>query len=190
MDAAKRNYAFVLGWFGGPWTDGDYDPIVKETLGSLLDNYTFTPEQKKLIKGSCDFYAIDGYTGYLATEVSGGAEACRRNTSNSNFPECAGSTSVGADGFPLGPSGDNDVSWLYSTPGAIRKFLNVITRELYPTIPDIVVSEFGFAEPFEGHQNSLSTILWDLRRADYYQSFLDNILAAKVSDGKYTPFCE
>jgi beta-glucosidase len=46
-----------------------------------------------------------------------------------------------------------------------------------------VVSEFGFAEPFEGEQTSLSTILWDLRRADYYQGFLDNILAARVQDG-------
>jgi len=92
------------------------------------------------------------------------------------------------DGFPLGPSADNDVSWLYSTPGAIRKFLNVITKDLFPSIKDIVVSEFGFAEPFEGDQTSLSTILWDLRRADYYQSFLDNILLAKTVDGLLPSF--
>jgi hypothetical protein len=124
--------------------------MVKSTLGPLLENYTFTQAQKDMIKGSCDFYAIDGYTGYLATEVSGGSAACAANSSDSNFPECAGSSSVGPDGFPLGPSGDNDVSWLYSTPNAIRQFLNVITKELFPTIGDIVVSEFGFAEPFEG----------------------------------------
>ena len=55
----NRNYAFVLGWFGGCWTDGDYPAIVKDTLGSLLDNYIFTQEEKDMIKGSCDFYAID-----------------------------------------------------------------------------------------------------------------------------------
>lgn len=71
---------------------------------------------------------------------------------------------------------------LYSTPTAIRKFLKTLTKDLFPSIPDIVVSEFGFAEPFEGDQDSLATILWDLCRADYYQSFLDNILAAKVVD--------
>jgi len=183
-----RQYAFVLGWFGGPWTDGDYDPIVRSTLGPLLANYTFTQEQKDLIKGSCDFFAIDGYTGYLATAIDGGSAACAANSSNGNFPECAGSSSVGPDGFPLGPSADNDVSWLYSTPGAIRKFLNVITKDLFPSIKDIVVSEFGFAEPFEGDQTSLSTILWDLRRADYYQSFLDNILLAKTVDGLLPSF--
>lgn len=70
-----------------------------------------------------------------------------------------------------------------STPSAIRKFLYTITKELFPSIPDIYVSEFGFAEPFEGLNDDLGTILWDLRRADYYQSFLDNILAARVFDG-------
>jgi hypothetical protein len=32
------------------------------------------------------------------------------------------------------------VSWLYSTPTAIRDFLNVLTKDLFPSIPDIVVS--------------------------------------------------
>jgi hypothetical protein len=105
---------------------------VKATLGSLLDNYTFTAEQKAMIQGSCDFYAIDGYTGYPATEIAGGSAACAANSSNGNFPECAGSSSVAADGFPLGPSADNDVSWLYSTPTAIRDFLNVLTKDLFP----------------------------------------------------------
>lgn len=183
IDAMNRNYAFVLGWFGGCWTDGDYPPIVKDTLGSMLDNYTFTQEEKDMIKGSCDFYAIDAYTGYLATALPNGSASCAANSSDPNFPECAGSSSVAADGFPLGPPADNGVAWLYSTPVAIRRFLSVITKDLFPNVTDIVVSEFGFAEPFEGDQTSLSTILWDLRRADYYQSFLDNILAAKVLDG-------
>jgi len=136
-----------------------------------------------MIKGSCDFYAIDGYTGYLSSAISGGSAACASNASNPNFPVCAGSSSQFPDGFPVGPAADNGVSWLFSTPYTIRKFLGVITKTLFPSIPDIVVSEFGFAEPFAGEQNSLSTILWDLYRADYYQSFLDNILAAKMVDG-------
>jgi beta-glucosidase/6-phospho-beta-glucosidase/beta-galactosidase len=46
-----------IGWFGGPWTDGDYPQSLKETLGYLLP--ALTHEEKELIKGSCDFYAID-----------------------------------------------------------------------------------------------------------------------------------
>lgn len=186
IDAVARQYEFILGWFGGCWRDGDYSPMLKATLGSMLPN--FTQAEKDMIKGSCDFYAIDGYTGYVAYGVKGGSAACAANSSAPGFPECAGSSSVGPDGFPLGPAGDNGVNWLWSTPVAIRNFLGVITKELFPTIPDIVVSEFGFAEPFEGQQTSLPTILWDLRRADYYQGFLDNILAAKVEDGTFSHF--
>jgi len=75
------------------------------------------------------------------------------------------------------------VSWLWSTHVAIRRFLGVITKELFPTIADIIVSEFGFAEPLEDEQTSFPAILWDLKRADYYQGFLDNILAARAEDG-------
>lgn len=181
IDARARNYEFVLGWFGGCWRDGDYSPMLKETLGNMLPE--FTAEELELIKGSCDFFAIDPYTGYLATSIEGGSAACASKSSHPDFPECAGSSSLAADGFPLGPAADNDVSWLYSTPIAVRRFLSVITKELFPAVGDIVVSEFGFAEPFEGDQSSLSTILWDLRRADYYQSYLDNILASIVEDG-------
>jgi hypothetical protein len=157
--------------------------MLKDTLGDMLP--VFTDEEKELVKGSCDFFAIDGYTGYYASGIEGGSAACAANSSNGNFPECAGSSSLGPDGFPVGPSADNDVSWLYSTPVAIRRFLNVITKELFPSVVDVVVSEFGFAEPFEGDQSSLGTILWDLRRADYIQGFLDNILAARNVDGKF-----
>jgi hypothetical protein len=156
--------------------------MLKETLGDLLPK--FTQEEKDLIKGSCDFFAIDGYTGFLASGIEGGSAACAANSSNPAYPECAGSSSLAADGFPLGPNADYGVSWLFSTPVAMRRFLNVITKDLFPTVPDIVVSEFGFAEPREGEETSLSNILWDLRRADYYQSFLDNILAALVEDSK------
>ena len=69
----------------------------------------------------------------------------------------------------------------------IRTFLNVITKDLFPSVPDVVVSEFGFAEPGEGDLTALSTILWDARRTDYYQGFLDNILAAKTVDGPSFP---
>ncbi|TVY91905.1 Beta-glucosidase 1A [Lachnellula willkommii] len=180
VDAVARQYEFALGWFNGCWRDGDYSDMLKETLGDLLP--TFTQEEKDLIKGSCDFFAIDAYTGHLGTGIEGGAAACAADPSHSNYPECAGSSNLAADGFPLGPNADYAMSWLFSTPVAMRRFLNVITKELFPAVPDIVVSEFGFAEPREGEETSLSNILWDLRRADYYQGFLDNILAAIVED--------
>lgn len=46
-----------------------------------------------------------------------------------------------------------------------------------------MVTEFGFSDPAETKFTTKGQILWDLRRADYIQSFLDNILAASVLDG-------
>ncbi|CAG8973175.1 hypothetical protein HYALB_00008767 [Hymenoscyphus albidus] len=180
-EAVARNYEFALGWFNGCWRDGDYSPMLKETLGDLLPE--FTQEEKEMIKGSCDFFAIDPYTSFLATPVSNSVAACMANRKDPNFPECAGSSSLAADGFPLGPSADNEMGWLYSTPTGVRKFLNTITKDLFPTVGDVVVSEFGFAEPFEGVQTKIANIVWDLRRADYYRGFLDNILLARNIDG-------
>lgn len=182
--AVQRNYDFSLGWFNhGPWNDGDYPTSVKNTPGGLLPS--LTDDQKALIKGSCDFFAIDGYTSYYAAEVEGGLQACLANSSesNSNFPECAGSVSTAPDGFPIGPAADPGTDWLYDAPLGVRRFLSKITRDLFPAVPDIMVSEFGFSEPFEGQFTTVSQILWDLRRADYIQSFLDNILASIRVDG-------
>jgi WD repeat-containing protein 26 len=176
LDATIRNFDFVLGWFGGPWRDGDYPANLKNTLGDLLPQ--FTASEKEMIKGSCDFFALDGYTAFTSYALPDQA-ACVANRSDSRFPECAGSTSSdGHTGFPLGPAADQGASWLYDSPLGIRKFLSFLTKQYFPSIPDIVVSEFGFAEPFESQLTSPNTILWDLRRADYYQGFLDNILAS------------
>lgn len=75
------------------------------------------------------------------------------------------------------------MSWFYSAPSGVRRFLKHITTVLFPSIPSIVVSEFGFAEPFESQWDSLNPILWDIRRADYFQNYLDNILLAIHVDG-------
>ena len=40
------------------WRLGDYPDSLRQTLGDILP--TFTEEEKVLVKGSCDFFAIDG----------------------------------------------------------------------------------------------------------------------------------
>ncbi|KAF2646639.1 WD repeat-containing protein 26 [Massarina eburnea CBS 473.64] len=176
----QRNFDFSIGWFGGPWSDGDYPQTLKDTLGDLLPE--FTQEEKDEIKGSCDFYAIDAYSSFSAYEISGGVESCASNRSAPGFPECAGSNSLSPIGFPLGPAADPTMDWLYSAPSGIRKFLKHITTVLFPSVPDIVVTEFGFSEPFEGQWTKLGPALWDLRRADYFQQYLDQILLSITED--------
>jgi len=125
---------------------------------------------------------MDGYTSYKATGIPGGVEKCVK-TKGSGYPECAGSTQINDDGFPVGPSADPGASWLVNTPSGLRRLLKTLVTDLFPSIPDVVVSEFGFAEPFESEWTSLAPALWDLKRADYIQGYLDNILLSIHADG-------
>ncbi|KAF2154670.1 glycoside hydrolase family 1 protein [Myriangium duriaei CBS 260.36] len=180
-EATLRQYDYSLGWFNAPiWNGGDYPASLRNSLGDLLPN--FTAEEKDMVQNSCDYFAIDGYTSYFVS-AGGDFEACTKDRSHSGFPECGNPLPINRNGFPEGPAGDSGSIWLYSAPNGIRSFLNTIKKQLFPTVPSILVSEFGFSEPFESDFSPSTLALWDLRRADYYQSYLDNILAARVYDG-------
>jgi beta-glucosidase/6-phospho-beta-glucosidase/beta-galactosidase len=184
-EAVGRVNDYNMGWFGQCWRDdGDYPETLKSTLEPFDLLPKFTQAQKDKLKGSCDFYAIDGYNSYYAAAPPNGIEACISNQTDTNFPDCSLTSSVQPNGFPMGPNSDAGATWLYSTPVGIRKFLNFITKVYFPSsaAKGIMVTEFGFADPDEAGFNTLPQILWDLRRADYIQSFLDNILAARVLD--------
>jgi beta-glucosidase/6-phospho-beta-glucosidase/beta-galactosidase len=184
QEAVGRANDFNMGWFGQCWRDdGDYPQTLKDTLEPFGLLPKFTQEQKDKLKGSCEYYAVDAYTTYYAAAPPNGIKACTSNMTDPNFPDCAVTSSIQPNGFPIGPNADAGATWLYSTPVGIRKFLNFITKEYFPSVKSIQVTEFGFSDPDEGGFNTLPQILWDLRRADYIQGFLDNILAAKVIDG-------
>jgi Glycosyl hydrolase family 1 len=160
LRSTQRGFDFSIGWFAGPWTDGDYPKSLKDTLGDILP--TLTAAEKSLIKGSCDFYALDGYTSYEAYGTAND-EACAKNRSAPGYPDCAPARQM-RGGFPMGPAADSGANWLKSAPGGIRKYLKKI-KDIYPAIPDIMITEMGFAEPFESKMTSLEEILWDLKRA-------------------------
>ncbi|KAK4551840.1 hypothetical protein LTR86_010836 [Recurvomyces mirabilis] len=181
QEAVGRVNDYNMGWYGGVWRDGDYPATLKDTLGDLLP--TYTQAQKDLIKGAADFYAIDAYTTLYAAAPPNGIAACVANRTDPNYPPSATTSQLQPNGFPAGPAADAGATWLYSTPGGVRPFLSFITKEYFLAAKSIMVTEFGFADPAEGAFNTLEQILWDLRRADYFQGFLDEILAARVLDG-------
>ncbi|OCL12923.1 glycoside hydrolase family 1 protein [Glonium stellatum] len=82
-------------------------------------------------------------------------------TDSAGLPACATASFTTPDGFPVGSAADpGSVSRLRSTPTGIRKFLT-----------------------WRGRTSGTRPALWDLRRADYLQGYLDNILATTVKDG-------
>ena len=65
VEAAQRSLEFHLGWFADPVYRGDYPAVMKERLGRRLPR--FSAEEKKLLKGSSDFFGINHYrTRYAA----------------------------------------------------------------------------------------------------------------------------
>jgi beta-glucosidase len=53
--AAQRSLEFWIGWYADPvYLTGDYPESMKKQLGDRLPK--FTEEEKKLLKGSGDFY--------------------------------------------------------------------------------------------------------------------------------------
>lgn len=54
--ACQRRLEFWLGWFADPIYFGDYPECMKKQLGDRLPK--LTEKEKKLIKGSNDFYGM------------------------------------------------------------------------------------------------------------------------------------
>lgn len=181
VQSLQRSYDFTLGWFGGMWTDGDYPQSLKDTLGDILP--TLTQEEKDMIKGSCDFYAIDAYSSYTVGAPPNGIAACAANSSDPEWPGCTVQTRLAPNGFRLAPAADPRTNWLIDAPIGVRRFLSTITKELFPTVTEIQITEFGFSEPFEALWQNVDEATWDMRRADYFQGYMDAVLASVVEDG-------
>lgn len=64
--AAERALAFCLGWFADPLYKGDYPAAMRERCGDRLPR--FSPEERALVLGSNDFFAINCYSARYACE--------------------------------------------------------------------------------------------------------------------------
>ena len=67
--AAQRALEFFLAWFADPVYKGEYPAVMKERLKERLPE--FTSEEKKMIKGSSDFFGLNHYTTMYAANSNG-----------------------------------------------------------------------------------------------------------------------
>jgi beta-glucosidase len=121
QEAAKRAINFQLDFFAKPiFIDGDYPELVKSQIAymSKKQGYPssrlpeFTEEEKKMIKGTADFFAVQYYTSRLVKHQE------------SNKGELGFLQDVGIEYFP-DPSWKG-VGWIYVVPWGIRKLLKYI----------------------------------------------------------------
>ncbi|XP_047004486.1 myrosinase 1-like [Schistocerca americana] len=167
--AADRKLQFYAGIFGHPIfsAEGDYPEVVKQRVAnnSRADGYArsrlveFTPDEVEYIRGTADFFGVNHYTSFLASDGQSGS-----------------SPSISYDaGVTLGMFTDYPVSaavWFMNIPWGFRKTLNWVNQQ-YPGYP-IFVLENGWPDSGE---------MEDQGRIDYYTAYLSEMVKAVNEDG-------
>ena len=181
--AVQRAWDFNEGWFSDPiYLTGDYNVAVKSYVSSFLR--PFTAGEKAAINGSADIYAHDAYTSQFYFAPDAGVQACINNASNPLYPTCANTSytySAQDGGWLIGAAADPLSPWLHKATDWLPVFLHYLADTWAGGRP-LVVSEFGFAEPFEAQKTLLPDILYDPVRTSYYHDYMRAMLIA-MSEG-------
>ncbi|XP_060945076.1 lactase/phlorizin hydrolase-like [Limanda limanda] len=173
--AADRYLQFMLGWFAHPiFVDGDYPATFKtqiEEKKRLCPNSeparlpVFTPEDRKRIHGTADFFGLNHYTSRLVNNRDGGCTA--------------GPQGVGDFQAHVDPSWSSTASDLiYSTPWGLRRLLNYISTE-YLNVNKVPIYITGNGMPTGYSGDTLN----DISRIEYMRSYINEALKAIQLDG-------
>lgn len=184
-EAVQRAYDFNEGWFAEPiYLTGDIPSSLSDYVSTFLT--PFTQEEKDTIKGSADLFSHDAYTSQFYFAPDAGIEACLNDATNPLYPGCFNTSytydTVTDGGWLIGPAADPLASWLHKATDFVPAMLHYINDTWSPPEGRIVVSEFGFAEPFEYYQTLRPKILTDPIRSSYYHDYMEGILIA-LSEG-------
>lgn len=158
-EAAERALEFFIAWFADPIYFGDYPKSMRERLGDRLP--TFSEEEKKLIKGSSDFFGLNHYTTMLAQDAP--VEECLSNNirGNGGISADQGVLLHEEEGWDKTYMGWNIVPW------GCRKLL-VWIHERY-NAPDIYITENGCALNAE---DDVEAAINDTRRIDFLAGYI------------------
>ncbi|RAH79262.1 glycoside hydrolase [Aspergillus japonicus CBS 114.51] len=181
-EAVERAWAFNEGWFADPLFLGDYPARLKNFTSSFLPE--FTAAEKRLIQGASDYFAHDAYTAAYYMAPDAGIEGCLADPSNSLYPQCYNSTytlPASEGGWLIGPASDPNTRWLHKATEWLPAFLHYIQRTWQPA-NGIVITEFGWTEPFEAYKSKREDILTDPVRSAYYRDYVEAMLIA-VAEG-------
>jgi len=135
---------------------------MREILGDRLPR--FTKEEKEMLRGSADFFALNHY----------GTAWAKDSQDNVGFSQCY--TDATSEDLPRAKS-----AWLYSAPWGLRKLLNWIHHR-YGN-PPVVITEGGWTLPSAHDPSGPSLEINDLERAYYYANYTSEVVAAIQLDG-------
>ncbi|KAI0566171.1 beta-glucosidase family GH1 [Gracilaria domingensis] len=155
MISAQRSLDFELGWFADPVYFGDYPESMRRTVGSRLP--AFTSEEKKLLKGSSEFFGLNHYSSTYSTglkHVDGGDQ----------------SATYGGD---IGVKEEAESNWQRTdmgwsiVPWGFRNLLIYIQKRYSPP-GGIVVTENGLASK----ESTVEEMQNDKLRIEYFNVYI------------------
>ncbi|THU82827.1 glycoside hydrolase family 1 protein [Dendrothele bispora CBS 962.96] len=164
IEAAQHALDVAIGWFADPIYLGHYPPYLRQMLGDRMPD--FTPEERKLVHGSSDFYGMNTYTTNL----------CRAG-GDDEFQGLVDYTFTRPDGTQLGTQAH--CAWLQDYPQGFRSLLNYLWKRYH--LP-IYVTENGFAVKDEDAMPR-DQALQDTARVNYFKGTTKALLEAVLEDG-------
>ncbi|KAF5358665.1 hypothetical protein D9758_007680 [Tetrapyrgos nigripes] len=164
VEAAQRALDVAIGWFADPVYLGSYPSYLRQMLGDRLPE--FTPEERKLVHGSSDFYGMNTYTTNL----------CRAG-GDDEFQGLVDYTFTRPDGTQLGTQAH--CAWLQDYPQGFRALLNYLYNRYHTPI---YVTENGFAVKDENAMPR-EHALKDTDRVNYFKGTTQALLDAITEDG-------
>ncbi|KAF1976631.1 glycoside hydrolase [Bimuria novae-zelandiae CBS 107.79] len=174
--AAQRALEFEIAWFADPVHgigEVDYPACMREQLGDRLP--TFTDNEKKLVRGSSDFYGMNTYTAFFVrTAVPPGSPIPPEDHKGNLlwFDENKQGVSRGAE---------SDTEWLRTSPWGFAKLLRWIWSRYHKPI---FVTENGTTTKGE-HVSAppREDVLNDTHRIEFYRSYVGELAKAVKEEG-------
>ncbi|CAN1836738.1 Beta-glucosidase 17 [Linum perenne] len=167
--AASRAVDFFFGWFANPITYGEYPKSMLRLVGKRLPR--FTEEEKKMMKGSYDFLAVNYYTTQYAEEAPPLRNAGKAALQLSYASDRRLVLTSDKNGVPIGtPTGLN---WLFIYPKGFKEFL-LYVKNTYDN-PTIYITENGMADKKEIPKE---VAIKDALRIRYHSLHLQTLLEA------------
>ncbi len=163
VEAAARARDFSLGWFADPVFKGDYPARMKTKVGKRLPE--FTEDQKKLLKGSTDFFALNHYSSSLCEDGTG--------KDNKGYWDDMNVTTSYKPEWKL-----TDMGWAIVPEGIHDLLVQLYTMYTKTAGVTIYVTENGMANKELTREAALD----DQPRVDYLREYLKNVEKAVNED--------
>ncbi|KAI3755806.1 hypothetical protein L1987_55612 [Smallanthus sonchifolius] len=170
-EAAKRAFAFNVGWPLDPAIFGEYPEEMHKYHGSKLPSFSL--EEKNFMKNSTDFIGINHYSAIYTKDCTDSSCSATGNHAIQGFAEKVAER----DGVLIGER--TGLEYLFVVPRGMEEIVNLI-KSRYNNKP-MFITENGYSSP-DLQENRVSELVNDVKRVEFHTSYLA-ALAKSMREG-------